>query len=89
MSQNERSYVDVTPSDFNPGERLFLPAVFKGLGTTLRHCFGNMGRDGKNKRNIHVVQYPEEKRDDRDVLDGGQYPIAPGTFLTSDLRCAC
>ena len=32
-----------------------------------------MGRDGKSSKNIHVVQYPEEKRDDRDVLDGGQY----------------
>ena len=27
--------------------------------------------------------------DGRVLLDGGQYPIAPGTFLTSDLRCAC
>ena len=55
------------------GERLFLPSVFKGLGTTLRHCLGNVGRDGKNKKNLWVVQYPEEKRDDRPVEEGGQY----------------
>ena len=54
------------------GESLFVPAIIKGLGTTFRHLMGNAGRDGKNKDNIWVVQYPEEKRDDRDVLEGGQ-----------------
>ena len=65
-------FVDVSPKRLNAAERLFLPSVFKGLGTTLRHCLGNVGRDGKNAKNIHVIQYPEEKRDDRDVEEGGQ-----------------
>ncbi|MBG79874.1 MAG: NADH-quinone oxidoreductase [Phycisphaerae bacterium] len=72
-SPDPDQFIDVSPNRLNAAERLFLPSVFKGLGTTLRHCFGNLGRDGKNARNIHVVQYPEEKREDRDVLDGGQY----------------
>ena len=76
MMQNMRSsafeIIDVTPKKLSRAEELILPAVFKGLGTTLRHCLGNMGRDGKNKKNIFVVQYPEEKRDDRSVEDGGQ-----------------
>ena len=64
--------IDVTPRTGTRGDAFFLPAVFKGLGTTLRHVFQNLGRDGKNKKNIWVVQYPEEKRDDRPVLEGGQ-----------------
>ena len=73
MAIDPNEIVDVTPPPMSRADRLYLPAVFKGLGTTLRHCLGNVGRDGKNKKNIHVLQYPEEKRDDRDVLDGGQY----------------
>jgi NADH-quinone oxidoreductase subunit I len=65
--------IDVTPRKMGRAEALYLPAVFKGLGTTLRHVFQNVGRDGKQKKNIYVVQYPEEKRDDRDVLEGGQH----------------
>jgi len=72
MSIPDRDIIDVTPKRLNRGESLFLPNVFKGLGTTLRHVFGNLGRDGKNQKNIYVVQYPEEKRDDRPVLEGGQ-----------------
>jgi NADH-quinone oxidoreductase subunit I len=64
--------IDVTPAPLTRSEQLYLPAIFKGLGTTLRHCLGNVGRDGKNKKNIWVVQYPEEKRDDRPVEEGGQ-----------------
>ena len=73
MAIHDSEITDVTPARMNRGEALFLPAVFKGLGTTLRHVFENLGRDGKNKKNIYVVQYPEERRDDRDVLDGGQH----------------
>ena len=71
MAIPQDQIVDVTPSRFNRAEALFVPAIFKGLGTTMRHLFGNVGRDGKNKKNIWVVQYPEEKRDDRPVVEGG------------------
>ncbi len=73
MAIADRDIIDVTPRKLSPAERLFVPAVLRGLGTTLRHMFQNVGRDGKNRRNIWVVQYPEEKRDDRPVEQGGQF----------------
>jgi hypothetical protein len=60
---SEDHIVDVTPKKLSTAERLYLPEIFRGLGTTLRHAFKNVGRDGKNKDTIWVVQYPEEKRD--------------------------
>jgi NADH-quinone oxidoreductase subunit I len=72
MAIPEHEIVDVTPQKLNRVEALFVPAIFKGLGTTMRHLLMNVGRDGKNKKNIWVVQYPEEKRDDRPVVEGGQ-----------------
>ena len=71
MAKQQSDIIDVTPGPMNRGESLFIPAVFKGLITTFRHLFGNFGRDGKNKKNIWVVQYPEEKREDRNILEGG------------------
>jgi len=46
-------------------ERMFVPAVLAGLGTTLRH----IGRTllGKHR----VMQYPEERREQFSVLEGG------------------
>lgn len=58
-------------------ESSFLPAVFSGLGVTLRHMFGNVGRDGKGTYQDRVLQYPEERREQFDVLEGG---IHPGNF---------
>ena len=73
MAISDQEIIDVTPKRLGPAESLFVPAVLKGLGTTLRHMFQNVGRDGKTKKNIWVVQYPEEKRDDRPVEEGGQF----------------
>ncbi len=72
MSIPDSDIIDVTPRRLGRSDSLFIPAVFKGLGTTFRHVLQNLGRDGKNKKTIWVVQYPEEKRDDRPVLEGGQ-----------------
>jgi NADH-quinone oxidoreductase subunit I len=72
MAIADHDIIDVTPRHLSRVESLFVLAVFQGLGTTFRHLLTNFGRDGKNKKNIWVVQYPEEKRDDRDVLEGGQ-----------------
>ncbi len=77
MAIAERDIIDLTPRKRSTGESIFVPAVFKGLGTTLRHCLGNIGRNGKNKKNIWVVQYPEEKREQRQITEGG---IEPSTF---------
>lgn len=72
MVKENEQYIDVTPKPLNNSDFFFVPAVLRGLGTTLKHCLGNMGRGGSNKNNIWVVQYPEQKRDQRDVVEGGQ-----------------
>ncbi len=72
LSMDKDYIVDVTPKPMSASDYFFVPAVLRGLGTTLRHCLGNMGRGGTNKKNVWVVKYPEEKRDHRNVLDGGQ-----------------
>ena len=72
MVSTSDEYIDVSPAKLTRSEALFVPEIVRGLGTTMRHMLGNAGRDGKNKNNIWVVQYPEEKRDDRPVLEGGQ-----------------
>ncbi len=73
----DREIVDVTPTRLNRNESLFLPAVVQGLGTTLRHLFKNVGRDRSKTDTIWVVQYPEERREQRPVERGG---IEPSTF---------
>ena len=73
MAIRDDEIVNVSISALNRTESLFVTEVFKGLGTTLRHAFQNFGRNGSNKKNIWVVQYPEQKRDDRPVEEGGQY----------------
>ncbi len=51
-------------------ESVYLPAVMKGMGVTLRHMFGAFGRDGKGPLQ-KVLQYPEERRELQEVVDGG------------------
>lgn len=68
----DHDIIDVTPKPLSSVMQTFVPAVFVGLGTTFRHVFENIGRAGSTKHNIWVLQYPEQKRDDRDVVEGGQ-----------------
>ncbi len=51
-------------------ERLYLPAIFKGLATTSRHFFHNLGGWLSGKRTAFVVQYPEERVDYPDAFRG-------------------
>jgi len=51
-------------------ESSYLPEVFKGLGTTLGHVFGAF--KGKNGT-VKTLQYPEERRENIDVMDGGMW----------------
>ena len=50
-----------------PLEATFLPEVFKGLGTTMRHILGSMFRGPMNK----TFCYPEERREQMPVVEGG------------------
>ncbi len=65
--------VRLTPPKVRRSEAVYLPAVIQGLGVTLRHMFGAVGRDGKGPEQL-VMQYPEERREQKDVLEGGLYP---------------
>lgn len=57
----------VTPP-MTRAESLYLPAIFQGFGTTVRHFFTSFGQ-GKTSR---TMQYPEERREHLPVLEGGQ-----------------
>ena len=50
------------------GDQFYVPQVLKGLGTTMKHMLNVVVRDQHR-----VVQYPEERREDRAVEDGGMY----------------
>jgi hypothetical protein len=73
MAIPDQDIVDVSFKPLNRAESLFIPSIVKGLGTTMRHFLQNVGRNGSNKDTLWVVQYPEQKRDDRPVEEGGQY----------------
>jgi NADH-quinone oxidoreductase subunit I len=49
-------------------DQFYLPQVLIGLGTTMKHMFNVVAR-GKDR----VVQYPEERREDMPVEQGGMY----------------
>src|SRR5690606_21422472 len=63
----------ITPAPMTRAESVFLPEVFKGLGTTFKHLIGSIARGKRNK----AICYPEERREDRSVEDGG---IHKGNF---------
>ncbi len=50
-------------------EKSYLPEVFKGLGTTFKHMIGSVARGKRNK----VMSYPEERREDLPVEEGGLF----------------
>ncbi len=67
IAEDQLVHVDLPP--LNTAEAFYLPEVFKGLGTTLRHIVGSVG--GSSRRNNKAMEYPEQRRDDLDVRDGG------------------
>lgn len=65
----ETDVVYVDSPTLNMGERLYLPQVFAGMATTLRHMFR------KKYREQTVVQYPEEKRELRKEIYRGVHRL--------------
>ena len=64
--RRDGDYVTLTEPKLTLGDQFYLPQVFVGLGTTMRHMFDVL------VRNKHlVVQYPEERREDLEVEKGG------------------
>ena len=65
----DNEIIQIDPPPLNPVEACFLPEVFKGLGTTLKHLTSSIGRGKRNK----TMCYPEERRENLPVEDGGLY----------------
>ncbi|MFO0971883.1 MAG: NADH-quinone oxidoreductase subunit I [Phycisphaerae bacterium] len=61
MARNwkDTDVVEVDQPELTPAERLYLPQVWGGMKTTLRHLFDKALRDRR------VVQYPEQERPQR------------------------
>ncbi len=59
----------IQPTPVNRSESLFLPEVFKGLGTTFKHMAGSVAKGKLNK----TMEYPEERRENMPVEEGGLY----------------
>ncbi|CAN5818061.1 NADH-quinone oxidoreductase subunit NuoI [soil metagenome] len=67
MAIRSEDILHVPTPPMNRLESAYLPEVFKGFGTTLRHLFTSFG----NGRTNRAMQYPEERREDMKVEDGG------------------
>ena len=50
--------VKVVPRPGSAAQQVYVPAIIRGLGVTMRHFFDNLFGGGKH---IVTVQYPEEK----------------------------
>ena len=57
--------IELHPPELKASENIFLPAVLSGLGSTLVHLFRSVGG------NVRTMQYPEERREDKPVLEQG------------------
>ena len=71
MAIEDQDIIEI--SSASRGERLFLPSVFKGLGTTLRRASA-MPVDGKNK-NLWVV-VPRQMTDTVEELTVWPHSVA-------------
>lgn len=53
-------------------EKIYLPEIVKGFGTTLRHLFTSFGQSKFSPvKTSRALQYPEERRENMPVLEGG------------------
>ena len=69
MPMTDVDILVIEPEPISRSESVFLPQVFLGLGTTFKHLVGAIGRGKRSK----TIEYPEERRDDLPVEEGGLY----------------
>jgi NADH-quinone oxidoreductase subunit I len=67
MAIPENEITNVTPAPLNRMESAYLPEIFKGFGTTMRHFFTSFGQGPTSS----TMQYPEERRENLPVEQGG------------------
>lgn len=68
MAIRDEDVIVIRTRALNRAESIYLPEIFKGFGTTLRHMFTSWGQ-GKTSR---TIQYPEERREHYPPEEGGQ-----------------
>ncbi len=67
MAIREDDIVRIEPPPLSRLEALYVPEIVKGFGTTLRHFFTSFGQG----RTTRAMQYPEQRRDNLPVEQGG------------------
>lgn len=70
--------IHLSRPQMNSSESVYLPEIVRGFGTTVRHFFTSFGQSklpvlGRSKT-TRTMQYPEDRRENRDVLDQGMEP---------------
>jgi len=68
MAIRDEDILHVESPPLNRLEKVYLPEIFKGMGLTLRHFFTSFGK-GRTSRTLN---YPEERREQKPVEQGGQ-----------------
>ncbi|MFA9479951.1 NADH-quinone oxidoreductase subunit I [Phycisphaerales bacterium AB-hyl4] len=71
MAIRDEDIINVDPTPQTAAEAFYLPEVFKGLGTTLKHAIGSIG--GSKRKLNKAMEYPETRREDLPVLQGGMH----------------
>jgi NADH-quinone oxidoreductase subunit I len=67
MTVRENDIKLLAPPKMTRMESVYLPEIFKGFGTTLRHFVTSFGQ-GRTSR---TMQYPEQRKEDFGVEEGG------------------
>lgn len=75
MSIAESDVIRMSRPPMNTLESVYVPEILRGFGTTVRHFFTSFGQSklpiiGASKT-TRTMQYPEERREDMPVLEGG------------------
>lgn len=74
MTVREQDILRLNPKPLGAMESIYLPEVFKGFGTTLKHLFTSFGQSKFSPtKTSRTMQYPEERREQLPVEEGGLY----------------
>lgn len=73
MTIAEHDIVRLETPRMNAIESVYLPEVVRGFGTTMRHFLTSFGQSRLpgQPNTTQTMQYPEERKEHRDVVDGG------------------
>jgi len=72
MPIRDEDIVPIQPKPMNALERIYLPEVVKGFGTTMRHFFSSFGQSKfSSVKTSRTLQYPEERKEHFTPEQGG------------------